>query len=83
VLGPVYSTPSKQSFGPPLGLSTLTAVCRAVRVPIIGIGGVTIDRARDVRRAGAFGVAVITAILGAEDVKAATRALLDATGSVS
>jgi thiamine-phosphate pyrophosphorylase len=83
VLGPVYSTPSKHSFGPPLGLSTLTAVCRAVRVPIIGIGGVTIDRARDVRRAGAFGVAVITAILGAEDVKAATRALLDATGSVS
>lgn len=83
VLGPVYETPSKQAFGPPLGLSKLEAVCQVVQVPIIGIGGVTVDRARDVRRAGAFGVAVITAILSAEDVEAATRALLDAVASVS
>lgn len=83
VFGPLYETPSKQAFGPPLGLSKLEAVCRVVHVPIIGIGGVTVDRARDVRRAGAFGVAVITAILGAEDIKAATRALLDAVASVS
>lgn len=83
VLGPVYETPSKQAFGPPLGLSKLEAVCQVVHVPIIGIGGVTVDRARDVRRAGAFGVAVITAILGAEDVEAATCALLDAVASVS
>ncbi|HZH50138.1 MAG TPA: thiamine phosphate synthase [Nitrospira sp.] len=83
VLGPVYETPSKQAFGPPLGLSKLEAVCQVVQVPIIGIGGVTVDRARDVRRAGAFGVAVITAILSAEDVEAATRALFDAVASVS
>jgi len=83
VLGPVYETPSKQVFGPPLGLSKLEAVCQVVQVPIIGIGGVTVDRARDVRRAGAFGVAVITAILSAEDVETATRALLDAVASVS
>ena len=83
VFGPVYETPSKQAFGPPLGLSKLEAVCQVVQVPIIGIGGVTVDRARDVRRAGAFGVAVITAILSAEDVEAATRALLDAVASVS
>jgi thiamine-phosphate pyrophosphorylase len=83
VLGPLYETPSKQAFGPPLGLSKLEEVCRVVRVPIIGIGGVTVDRARDVRGAGAFGVAVITAILGAEDVKAATRALLGAVASVA
>jgi thiamine-phosphate pyrophosphorylase len=78
VLGPVYDTPSKRSFGPPLGLAKLEEICRHVHVPIIGIGGITVDRARDVRRAGAFGVAVITAILGADDVKAATLAMLDA-----
>jgi len=83
VLGPVYETPSKRVFGPPLGLSKLEAVCQVVQVPIVGIGGVTVDRARDVRRAGAFGVAVITAILSAEDVETATRALLDAVASVS
>ena len=78
VLGPIYETPSKQMFGPPLGIHTLEKVCRLVRIPIVGIGGVTAARAREMRRAGAFGVAVITAILGAADVESATRELLDA-----
>ena len=78
VLGPIYETPSKQMFGPPLGIHTLERACRLVRLPIIGIGGVTAGRAREMRRAGAFGVAVITAVLGAADVESATRELLDA-----
>lgn len=78
VLGPIYETPSKQMFGPPLGIHTLEKACRLVRIPIIGIGGVTAARAREMRRAGAFGVAVITAVLGADDVESATRELLDA-----
>ena len=78
ILGPIYETPSKQMFGPPLGIHTLEKVCRLVRIPIIGIGGVTAARAREIRRAGAFGVAVITAILSADDVESATRELLDA-----
>jgi thiamine-phosphate pyrophosphorylase len=83
VFGPIYETPSKHMYGPPLGLSKLEEAARAVRVPIVGIGGVTAARARDMRSAGAFGVAVITAILGAEDAEAATRALLDALTSAS
>ena len=78
VLGPIYETPSKQMFGPPLGIRTLEKACQLVRIPIIGIGGVTAARAHEMRRAGAFGVAVITAILGAADVESATRELLDA-----
>ena len=78
VLGPIYETPSKQMFGPPLGIHTLERACRLVRLPIIGIGGVTAARAREMRRAGAFGVAVIKAVLGAADVESATRELLDA-----
>jgi len=78
VLGPIYETPSKQMFGPPLGIHTLEKACRLVRIPIIGIGGVTAARAREMRRAGAFGAAVITAILGATDVESAARELLDA-----
>ena len=78
VLGPIYETPSKQMFGPPLGIHTLEKACRLVRIPIIGIGGVTTARAREMRRAGAFGVAVITAVLGAADVESAARELLDA-----
>jgi thiamine-phosphate pyrophosphorylase len=78
VFGPIYETPSKQMFGPPLGIHTLEKVCRLIRIPIIGIGGVTAARAREMRRAGAFGAAVITAILGAADVESATRELLEA-----
>jgi thiamine-phosphate pyrophosphorylase len=78
VLGPIYETPTKQMFGPPLGIHTLEKACRLVRIPIIGIGGVTAARAREMRRAGAFGVAVVTAVLGAADVESATCELLDA-----
>ena len=80
VFGPIYETPSKHLYGRPLGLSKLEEAARAVRVPILGIGGVTAARARDMRSAGAFGVAVIAAVLGAADAEAATRALLDAVG---
>ena len=82
VLGPIYETPSKQMFGPPLGIHTLEKACSLVRIPIIGIGGVTAARAREMRRAGAFGAAVITAILGADDIESATRELLDAVSAV-
>ncbi len=83
VLGPIYETPSKQMFGPPLGIDTLEKACRVVRIPIIGIGGVTAARAREMRRAGAFGAAVITAILGATDIESATRELFDAVTCAS
>src|SRR4030095_4352819 len=83
VFGPIYETPSKHMYGPPLGLSKLEEPAGAVRVARVGIGGVAAARARDMRSAGAFGVAVITAILGAEDAEAATRALLDALMSAS
>lgn len=78
ILGPIYETPSKQAFGAPIGIQTLEKACRAVRIPVVGIGGVTAARAREMRQAGAFGVAVITAILGAEDVESVTREVLDA-----
>lgn len=78
ILGPIYETPSKQLFGSPLGIHTLEKACRLVGIPIIGIGGVTAARAHEMRAAGAFGVAVIRAILGAADVESATRELIDA-----
>ncbi|HVQ64929.1 MAG TPA: thiamine phosphate synthase [Terriglobia bacterium] len=78
ILGPIYETPSKQSFGPPLGIYTLEHACRLVHIPILGIGGVTKARVREILNAGAFGVAVIRAILGAADVEAAARELFDA-----
>lgn len=76
VLGPIYDTPSKRPYGEPLGLATLERAARATAVPVFAIGGMTRERVGAVRRAGAFGVAVISAILSAEDVGRETRALL-------
>jgi thiamine-phosphate pyrophosphorylase len=78
VFGPVYDTPSKRPYGPPQGLAALAAVARAVRIPVVAIGGITPERVPEVRRAGAHGVAVISAILAAPSPGAATRRFLDA-----
>jgi thiamine-phosphate pyrophosphorylase len=80
VFGPVFDTPSKRSFGPPLGLEALAEACRQSAIPVFAIGGVTGARVRDVRRAGAHGVAVIGAILDRADVAAATREVLASLG---
>jgi thiamine-phosphate pyrophosphorylase len=78
VLGPIFETPSKREYGPPLGLHVLERATRQVRIPVFAIGGMSASRVREVRNAGAFGVAVISYILGAADVAVATRELLSA-----
>jgi thiamine-phosphate pyrophosphorylase len=75
VLGPIYDTPSKQAYGPPLGLGVLEQAARTTRIPIFAIGGITAVRAREVRGAGGFGVAVLSSILSATNVEKATEAL--------
>ena len=73
--GPVWPTPSKAGAQ---GEARLTEAVRASRIPVLAIGGVTAERARAACTAGAAGVAVIRAILGAPDPAAATRTLLAA-----
>lgn len=76
VFGPVYATPSKQTFGPPVGLHALEQAVSASRLPVFAIGGITRGRLGDVRRTGAHGVAVISSILAADNVADETRAFL-------
>ena len=73
VLGPIYDTPSKRSFGAPLGEGALAAAARA-GLPVLAIGGVDVARVRALVRAGARGVACIRPVMWAADPAAATRA---------
>jgi thiamine-phosphate pyrophosphorylase len=59
--GPVWTTPSKGDADPPIGLDGLGAIAKAVRIPVIAIGGVNASNAGDCIRAGAAGVAAIRA----------------------
>jgi len=68
-LGPVYPTPSKLKYGPPIGVDTLRDVARQVRIPVFAIGGVTLDNMSEVMGAGANGVAVISSILDAKNIR--------------
>ncbi|MFV1980988.1 MAG: thiamine phosphate synthase [Rhodothermia bacterium] len=73
--GPVFNTTSKDNLGSIKGLAELAAVCDAVDIPVIAIAGITPERARGVLEAGAYGIAVMTAVSLAEDPQEATAEL--------
>lgn len=77
VLGPIYDTLSKRMYGDPLGVKTLENACRASRIPIFAIGGITPERVPDICRSGAYGVAVISSILQAPHIARTTKTFLD------
>lgn len=75
--GPVFATPSKADFGPPQGLERLREAARAP-IPVYAVGGLEPASARKARDAGAHGIAVIRAVMEADDPAAAVRELLGA-----
>lgn len=76
--GPVFATPSKAPFGPPQGVSRLQEVCAAVPIPVLAIGGITLDNAPSCLSAGASGIAAIRLFQNTPDPAAIVRALLSA-----
>ncbi|MCD4718214.1 MAG: thiamine phosphate synthase [Desulfobacterales bacterium] len=73
--GPVYPTTSKDDAGPVSGIDILKQVVEAIPLPIIAIGGVSAENTPEVIRAGAHGIAVISAVCCQEDPERATREL--------
>jgi thiamine-phosphate pyrophosphorylase len=67
VLGPVFATPSKAAFGPPLGPAALRKIAESVRIPVWAIGGIVPGTAAELRGIPIAGVAAIGAIAGAGD----------------
>jgi len=74
--GPIFKPGSKQDHDPVVGLEGLCAMRSLTALPVFAIGGIQIDQAGEVMRAGANGVAVISAILKAPDISLAVKEFL-------
>ena len=75
--GPIFGTRSKDSAHAPRGIEPLRECARLVSPrPLVAIGGIAAHRVREVVAAGATAIAVISAVAAAEDMEAATRALV-------
>ena len=74
--GPIFTPGSKQDHDPVVGLEGLRAMRSLTSLPVFAIGGIQIDQVGEVVRAGANGVAVISAILKAPDISHAVKMFL-------
>lgn len=77
-IGSIYATRAKADAGAPIGTQFLRTLAAQTNIPLVAIGGITAQNVAPVLQAGAIGVGVITAIVSAEDITAATRAMLQA-----
>ncbi len=75
-IGPVFPTDTKENLSPIVGLDNLREICAAVCKPVVAIGGIRLDNAAEVLRAGAQSVAVITDLVGVEDIASRTQEFL-------
>jgi len=73
--GPIFPTPSKEAFGAPHGLERLGEVCRAVAIPVLAIGGITLANASACLAAGASGIAAIRLFQEARDMTSLVQSL--------
>src|SRR5258706_13488354 len=73
--GPVFGTATKPDAGEPLGLERLARIVAAVGIPVVAIGGITRENVAQVFAAGASGAAVVSAVIGADDIAAAARGI--------
>lgn len=79
-VGPVFASRSKEDAGEPIGLGGVRKYLAEVQAPLIAVGGIDQSNAASVMEAGASGVAVVSAVLGAPDMREAVAGLLERLG---
>ena len=76
-VGPIFLTATKEQPDPVVGLENLRAICQAIRKPVVAIGGIKLENAEDVLKAGATSVAVISDVLSAPDVASRVQSWIE------
>lgn len=79
---PIYFTPSKAPYGEPVGTERLADACRLLHIPVFALGGIKREKVRTVLEHGAHGIALISAILAANDPERAAREMLEEIGGL-
>ena len=79
-IGPVFATSTKADAGKSIGIDGFKALAAKLSIPAVGIGGITAENAASVIAAGAAGVAVVSSIFSARDVKSAATSIARAIG---
>ena len=75
IFGPVYTTPSKASFGEPQGVQRLKEICKRLTIPVLAIGGITVENAAECVGAGVAGIAAIRLFQDGQDLDAVVKEL--------
>ncbi|MBO0141725.1 thiamine phosphate synthase [Agrobacterium sp. Ap1] len=81
-VGPVFATGTKPDHKQPIGFEGLARIVAASPIPAVAIGGVKVQHVEEIFRAGAKGLAVVSAICGSPDPQAATRLIADKIAEV-
>ncbi|HPX60833.1 MAG TPA: thiamine phosphate synthase [Deltaproteobacteria bacterium] len=74
---PVFHTPSKAIYGPPVGLDLLSQVCERLTIPVLALGGIKPENLPEVMNCGAAGVALISAVMSAADPAGQSALILE------
>ena len=75
VFGPVFATASKRLYGEPVGLRALAEVAGRIRIPVLALGGISMENYHSALDAGASGIAAISLFLEADDMEETVRRL--------
>jgi len=75
LLGPIFATPSKLAYGPPLGLAKLREIALQISIPVFALGGISVDRVAPCLESGAAGVAGIRIFQDCDSVEEMVREL--------
>jgi len=76
LFGPVYFTSSKAAYGAPQGKTALKEIVEKISLPVYAIGGIKLDNLQEAKSTGIHGVALISAVMSADDPMDATVRLL-------